>query len=88
MTTVCDALGNPIEIGEKYGYSTTSSGWARTVVGKALKANEATGKVSISVERVQHYLYGAKTSGHTVDADKVSVRSLMLFPVRDTSATQ
>ena len=38
MTT--DALGNPIEIGQRYGYSQQSSGFVTIVVGTIEKINE------------------------------------------------
>ena len=37
MTT--DALGNPIEIGQRYGYSQQSSGFVTIVVGTIEKIN-------------------------------------------------
>jgi hypothetical protein len=83
--SVSDALGNPIEVGEIYGYSIPTGGGARTVIGKALKTANNTGKVTLSVKHVQNYLYGAKTIGLGIAADQVTIRSYLLFPVLNYS---
>jgi hypothetical protein len=75
-----DALGNPVEIGKSYGYSSTSSGRAKTTVGVAEKFSK-TGQVTLRVTEVKHFLYGQQFERSWPDAEKVSIRPYMLFPV-------
>lgn len=80
ITTVVDALNDMIVIGDVYGYSTASGGWARTVIGEAVGITQ-TGRVSLRVIRHQTFLYGEKTD-YNPGGDKVNIRSHMLFPIR------
>lgn len=78
-----DALGNPVEIGKSYGYSSTSSGRAKTTVGVAEKFSK-TGQVTLRVTATKHFLYGEQIeSSWRTDAERVSIRPYMLFPVND-----
>ncbi len=81
-----DALRNPIKLGTIYGYSSTSSGWSKTAVGKADKMTK-TGMVTLSIKRVNHFLYGEPIErDHHEDAKTVNVRPHMLFPVSEENA--
>ena len=81
-----DALRNPIKLGTLYGYSSTSSGWSKTAVGKASKMTK-TGMVSLDIKRVHHFLYGKPIErDHHEDAKTVNVRPHMLFPVGEENA--
>lgn len=77
----CDAIGNPIEIGKTYGYSTSSGGWARTVIGSATKITEK-GNVALAVIKVNRFLYGDPSESRD-DAKTVSIRTHMVFPIHD-----
>jgi hypothetical protein len=78
-----DALGIPIAIGQRYGYSTSDGGWARTTVGTAIKITK-TGRVTLSVESIKKFLYGEPHEDYA-DADTVSIRAHMVFPVNEPS---
>lgn len=82
MTTnppVVDAIGDPIVLGNMYGYSTTSGGWARTVLGEAVGITP-TGRVTLRVVRRTAFLYGEQST-YNPGGDKVSMRSHMMFPI-------
>lgn len=81
MSDVTDALGNPIVIGNLYGYSRSDGGWAHTTIGRAEKITPS-GKVRLVDCTVKRYLYG-KPSDFRADekpAD-VAMRAAMVFPV-------
>ncbi len=69
-----DALGNPVHLGKRYGYSTSANGIARTVLGIAIKITKD-GNVTLYVENVDRFLY------YTESSDTVIIRPYMLFPV-------
>ena len=78
METLCDALNNPIQLGQRYGYSTAST----VVVGKAIRLTKL--KVTIENEKTRHFLYGEETVRDWAgNAKTVSVFSWHLFPVKD-----
>ena len=78
-----DALRFPIEMGRLYGYSSTSSGWSKTAVGRASKMTK-TGMVTLDIKKVNHFLYGKSIDAdHRNDAKTVNVRPHMLFPVSE-----
>jgi hypothetical protein len=77
---LADALGQPIWLGNSYGYSTSASGVARTVFGEAIKCTES-GKVTLRVEQVKRFLYGKPINEVYEGAETISIRSHMLFPV-------
>lgn len=79
IVPVVDALGQPIAIGHMYGYSTSKSGWSRTVIGTA-KNITPTGRVALDVVRRETFLYGKK-SDYNPGSDNTCIRSHMLFPV-------
>ena len=78
METLCDALGNPIQLGQRYGYSTAST----VVIGKSIRLTKL--KVTIENEKTRHFLYGEETVRDWAgNAKTVSVFSWHLFPVKD-----
>ena len=81
-----DALGQEIQLGNVYGYTTTSSGLAKTTIGKAFKFSP-TGKISLQVLHVKNFLYGQPTEASwTGTAETVSIRAHMLFPIERAPA--
>lgn len=84
MTTpgpIADALGDEIVMGNTYGYATVSSGRTRVVTGTAVSLTK-TGRVSLTVTGLKVYLYGKPSRAYGDTAEKVSVNSCILFPVR------
>lgn len=81
-----DALGQPIVLGSRYGYSVSQSSRINVVVGKVLKITPA-GKVSLEVESRRHFLYGEEyvpaVWGGGEPAKAVTVHPCHLFPVKD-----
>jgi len=78
MNKMNDALGNEIVIGQRYGYSTSST----VVIGRAVRLT--TLKVTIENEKTRHFLYGEETVRDWVgNAKTVSVFSWHLFPIKD-----
>lgn len=76
-----DALGDPIVIGNRYGYSTSANGIARTVIGEALNFTKG-GRVTLKVESLKTFLYGKLIpNGISERAEKISMHSHMIFPV-------
>lgn len=76
-----DALGNDVVLGDKYGYSTSSSGNAMVVVGIARKFTPQ--KVALEVTNRRFFLYAEETPTPTYRncADVVHIASFHLFPV-------
>lgn len=76
-----DALGKNIIFGRCYGYTSTKSGYARTVIGEAEKLTKS-GLVTLKIIEVKNFLYGRsfeKTWGD--EASHVNMRPHMLFPI-------
>lgn len=83
-----DALRNPIKLGRLYGYSHTSSGIARTVIGTAEKITKS-GMISIKPITVNKFLYGKIIeieNNFPEDAKLISIRPHLLFPVSEENA--
>lgn len=79
-----DALGNDIVIGNFYGYTSTSGGFARTVLGTATHLTKK--KVAVKVEYTKRFLYGEEIKDHKEafginQAEQVAVNGYLLFPV-------
>lgn len=75
-----DALGNPIVIGNWYGYSRSVSGWSHVTLGVA--SHTKADKVYIVVKKVTRYLYGDPTDYRSDEKPgNVSIRANMVFPV-------
>jgi hypothetical protein len=74
-----DALGDPIKIGGRYGYSRNESGFSYVRIGKITKINEKT--VTMEVEVSKRSLYSHPFEEEKLDKKSISIRSDMLFPV-------
>lgn len=82
----CDALGNPIIIGNKYGWSRSDSGYTHVAIGYADKLTEKA--VTIRVESARECLYDDDPKTMNIDGaypsmkSKVSIKGINLFPVQ------
>lgn len=76
-----DALGQPIKLGAKYGYSINSSGVTTVVTGILEKVTEK--KVTLRVETRKRFLYGEPAELHFTSAGAVSLHPCHLFPIKD-----
>ena len=77
MTT--DALGNPIEIGQRYGYSQQSNGHVTIVVGTLEKINEL--KATLTNVEERRGLWGEIKESFKPETRKRSVNACHLFKV-------
>lgn len=75
-----DALRNEIILGEHYGYATVSSGVSKTVIGIAEKFSKS-GLVTLSVLKVNHFIYGEAYDSPFHNSEKVNIRPHMLFKI-------
>jgi hypothetical protein len=74
-----DALGDPIQIGERYGYSRNESGFSFVRIGKITKINEKS--VTMEVEISKKSLYQHPFEEEKIEKKSIAIRSDMLFPV-------
>ena len=74
-----DALGNPIEIGQRYGYSQQSNGHVMIVVGTVEKINEIKATLTDVVERSG--VYGEIKESFKPETRKRSVNACHLFKI-------
>ena len=75
-----DALGDPIILGRRYGYHTSTSGWARVTTG--IVVYTPSGKATMEDLTVQRFLYGKPTDFREDEIPKtVSINASFLFPV-------
>ncbi len=80
-----DAIGNPIIIGNTYGYATNSDGFTQVTIGTVTKINES--KATVKPILVKRSLYCGEPK--TLDKSKlVSVQGMILFPVKVMDAVQ
>lgn len=80
-----DAIGNPIVIGNTYGYSTNSNGFTKVTIGVATKING--NKVSIKPTLVKERLYDGKPK--VLDkTNTVSVQGMILFPIHSIDVVE
>ena len=85
MTEKFDAIGEPIVLGAKYGYSVHTSGVGKVTIGKATKITK-TGKVTLEVLSRKSYLYGEPCEDgpwSRIDSPTVSVFSHILFKISE-----
>lgn len=74
-----DALGNPIIVGNVYGYASNHNGYTHIVVGKAKNVNK---KVSLEVISFKRSLYNYAPEDETLThAKTITTRAINLFPV-------
>ncbi len=80
-TEVCfDALGDPVQIGRRYVYTTTKGSFVCVVEGTLIKINKD--RVTLSVDERREFVYGRlyPHNSTSVYSDKVSIRSILLVP--------
>ena len=84
-TDLLDALGNPIFIGRKYGYSTDNSGQVTVVTGecvKAVKKDDYEARVTLKVLTAGTAIYSKPIEPDKWRTKKtVSVKPNKLFPI-------
>lgn len=74
-----DALGNPIVIGNIYGYTGNKNGFTHIVVGKAKSVKT---KVALEVISFKRSLYNDAPEDETQEhAKTITTRAINLFPV-------
>lgn len=78
-----DATGKPIKIGKRYGYARNENGFTYVRIGKVKKLNEKT--VTLEVESSQRALYDHELEDEKMKNTRISVKSIMLFPVENFS---
>jgi hypothetical protein len=85
--TIVDALGNPVIVGNWYGYSRNDGGHSHTTIGRVSKVTEGDGRYTPPKARlvdcvVKRYLYGHPTDFRKDEkpAD-VTMAAAMIFPV-------
>lgn len=72
-----DALGQPVVIGNRYGYSVSSNGSTTVVTGKLV----STAKESVRIQPdTETNYYGNRRSDRPTDKNPRNVRSCILFP--------
>lgn len=81
-----DALGYPIVLGDKYGYSTSKNGYMMVTVGHARKLNMK----SVTIEPIsQHrFLHGEPISLNCPISKSISIHPAHLFPVQENKNDQ
>ena len=83
----CDALGNPIKIGKRYGWARNSNGFTQVTIGIAQKLSEK--GVTIKVESAKKGLYDSdpvplRIGGEYVSVkEKINVKGMILFPIEE-----
>jgi hypothetical protein len=75
-----DALQNPIELGQLYGYSSSAGSSITVVTGYAKKLTEK--KVTLEVKSRRYFLYGEPTGGFANASATVSLHPCHLFPIK------
>ena len=73
-----DALGNPVRMGHLYGYCRNDNGFTTVTLGTVESMNK---KVTLKIESVKKCLYEDEFKYEKDHAEKISVRSFILFPV-------
>ena len=80
-----DAIGNDIELGKTYGYTTTSNGWTVVVIGTSKKIRHGDpikrDLVTLDVIRRQTFLYGEESDYQKHSSKTVTIAPFHLFPV-------
>jgi hypothetical protein len=76
-----DALGNPIQIGGRYGYSQQSNGSVMVVIGTIEKVNGL--KATVTDAESQSGIYGEIKVPFSKETRKRAVNACHLFPIHD-----
>jgi len=74
-----DALGNPVILGNRYGYSQQSSGVVTIVIGKVEKINQL--KVTLGDVSSRRGVYGKIENSFSLEEGKRSVNACHIFPL-------
>lgn len=78
---VLDALGDPIVVGQRYGYHTSASGYSRVTTGVAVRATKSK-KMTLEDLTVRRFLYGKLIDFMQSEVPhSVSINPSFLFPV-------
>lgn len=78
-----NALRQPMNVGDYYGWSSTKNGYSRTTVGK-FRSITKSGLITLDVVDVHTFLYGKEREHLWEPAKVVNMRPHMLFPVNYT----
>ena len=78
---ITDALGNPIVIGQKYGYSQQSNGSVMVVTGIVEKVNDM--KATLKDVEERKGMWGKIENPFTFEKRKRAVNACHLFPILD-----
>ena len=78
-----DALGNPMIIGETYGFCQSVNGCTDIKLGELTHFTK-TGRASLKVFRSSHCLYNSKLKTELVES-RASIYPFKLFPVNKTN---
>jgi len=76
-----DALGKEIILGEPYGYARNENGFNVVVIGIPIKFTEK-GLVTLQVTQRKRSLYVADLESVEIGSPKVSVKPMLLFPIK------
>ena len=76
-----DALGNPIVFGERYGHARYQNGFNRVTTGTALHLTKS-GLLSICPDKVMTGLYKDLNTEETEIPKTISVKSVLVFPIK------
>jgi len=74
-----DALGNPLIIGQVYGYSRVDNGITTVKIGRLVKINEQL--ITLEVDESKHGVYSDNLETRKIKKKTVSVKANGLFPV-------
>lgn len=74
-----DALGNPLIIGQTYGYSRVDNGITTVKIGRLVKINEQL--ITLEVEESKRGIYSDNLETRKIKKNTVSVKANGLFPV-------
>jgi hypothetical protein len=74
-----DALGNPIVLGQQYGYSQQNNGQVQIVIGNAEKVNEL--KVTLTNVQERKGMFGQINESFRPETRRRSVNSCHLFKI-------
>jgi len=74
-----DALGNPVVMGNCYGYSQSTNGSSSVVIGEAV--NETKTGITLRALSKLRSIYSDEGSSQKIDKQSVTVKAIHLFPV-------
>lgn len=77
-----DALGKEISLGKSYGSSRTENGFNVVIIGTAIKFTEK-GLVTLQVTERKRSLYFDELESIGIGSPTVSVKPMLLFPLKE-----